>query len=118
MWLFTPFGFFSVVRKRGDAHLTVRARVAADLDALRRTHAPTLSATVTGAGTDYPYRATVALEDWARAMASIGGAIDYANFKDEVHARQGETRARAYAKVWDVMDRLTGAEASASRPPR
>jgi hypothetical protein len=36
MWLLTPFGFFSVVNKPGDPHLTVRSRVRADLDALRR----------------------------------------------------------------------------------
>ncbi len=34
MWLFTKFGFFSVVQKPGEARLTVRARVAADLERL------------------------------------------------------------------------------------
>ena len=47
MWLFTRFGFFSIVRKPGDDNLTVRARVAADLDALREQYLPELSATTT-----------------------------------------------------------------------
>ena len=36
MWLFTTVGFFSVVQKPGTDKLTVRARVAPDLDRLRR----------------------------------------------------------------------------------
>lgn len=31
MWLVTNFGFFSVVQKKGDDFLTVRARVRSDL---------------------------------------------------------------------------------------
>lgn len=103
MWLFTPFGFFSVVRKRGDPRLTVRARAAGDLDALRASHAPSLSPTLAHAGTDYPYRATIAPEAWADAAASIARAVDYANFKDEVKSRQGTDRARAYAQVWEAL---------------
>ena len=36
MWIFTTIGFFSIVRKPGTDFLTVRARVASDLDDLRR----------------------------------------------------------------------------------
>ena len=42
MWLFTTSGFFSIVQKTGDVHLTVWARVAADLDALRQRYLPAL----------------------------------------------------------------------------
>jgi ADP-ribose pyrophosphatase YjhB (NUDIX family) len=115
MWLITPFGFFSVVRKPGDAHLTVRARVAADLDALRSRYAPALGPTVTGAGTDYPYRATIDPDAWADALARMGRDIDYANFKDEVKRRQGSARAHAYAKVWSA---LTGLEEEVEKPRR
>jgi hypothetical protein len=56
MWLFTTIGFFSVVqKKRSDKFLTVRARVASDLDNLRRHYMQNLSPTITGGGTDYPY---------------------------------------------------------------
>jgi hypothetical protein len=47
MWLFTTFGFFSVVQKSHSDGLTVRARDAADLDRLRAEYLPELSATVT-----------------------------------------------------------------------
>lgn len=106
MWLITPDGFFSVVQKPGDAQhqqLTVRARVASDLDRLRDTYLPELGQTVTGAGTDYAYRATAPREAVAAAMARIASAIDYANFKDEVKHRQGWSRANAYHHVWHAL---------------
>jgi 8-oxo-dGTP pyrophosphatase MutT (NUDIX family) len=102
MWTLTPFGFFSAVRKHGDAHLTIRARVAADLDALR-VRCPTLSPTVSGGGTDYPFRATCSPEAWGDALAAMGRDIDYANFKDEVARRQGHARAKVYGGVWSHL---------------
>jgi hypothetical protein len=103
MWLFTPFGFFSAVQKRGDAHLTVRARVGADLDRLREAYLPELSATVAGGGTDYPYRATVTHEAFGRALARVAADLHYSNFKSEVYAQQGAARANAYHHVWDAL---------------
>ena len=59
MWLFTPDGFYSIVQKPGYDHLTVRSRVASDLDILREKFMPTLSATDEGTGTDYRFRASL-----------------------------------------------------------
>jgi 8-oxo-dGTP pyrophosphatase MutT (NUDIX family) len=103
MWTLTPFGFFSAVRKHGDAHLTIRARVAADLDALRARYLPTLSPTIAGGGTDYRFRATCIAEAWGDALAAMGRDIDYANFKDEVAERQGKARATVYGRVWTQL---------------
>ena len=103
MWLFTTVGFFSAVRKPGDTELTVRARARRDLDALRATYLPELGPTVAHAGTDYPYRARVPHEAFARALAAVAREIDYDNFKDAVADRQGYARAHAYAKVWQVL---------------
>lgn len=44
MWLFTTFGFFSIIEKEKGDVLTVRARVRADLDRLRECYLPSLSA--------------------------------------------------------------------------
>ena len=59
MWIFTKFGFFSIVEKQKGSTLTVRSRVCADLDRLRDQYLPSLGATRTKGGSDYPYRATV-----------------------------------------------------------
>ena len=106
MWLFTTVGFFSVVQKAGQPHLTVRARVADDLDQLRAKYMPTLSGTIQHAGTDYPYRATISHEDFAVGLAGIARDIHYSNFKNEVYDKQGYKREELYSKVWGVLKKL------------
>lgn len=105
MWLFTVHGFFSIVRKPGDTHLTVRARAASDLDNLRAL-VPELSATVHTPNADYPYRATAGAVDLAIGLGELVQAIDYDNFKAEVGRRQGYGRAGLYGTVWGAMRRL------------
>src|SRR5438093_1138125 len=103
MWLFTTIGFFSVVQKNGTKFLTVRVRVASDLDNLRRAFMPQLSATVEGAGSDYPFRATISHRDFGTGLARMGEAINYHNFKTEVARRMGRKRESVYHKVWHDM---------------
>jgi hypothetical protein len=103
MWLFTNFGFFSVVQKKGTSHLTVRARVRADLDELRERYLPDLSPTVGKAGTDYPWRATVLHKAFASALGRIVMDLHYSNFKTEVASQQGKARAARYHEVWDAL---------------
>lgn len=106
MWILTVFGFYSVVQKPGDAHLTIRARVAEDLDRLRDTYLPALGPTVLGAGTDYPCRAVVDRELLATAMADIVRDVTYANFKSAVSAELGPQRAHVYHDVWSALHTL------------
>ncbi len=106
MWIFTNIGFFSVVQKPGEPHLTVRSRVKADLDSLRDRYLPELGATIATRQADYPYRAVVAHEHFGRALGSIASDLHYSNFKSEVAARQGWSRERVYARVWSVMQEL------------
>lgn len=115
MWLFTSCGFFSVVQKEGTTHLTIRARASGDLDRLRTQFMPSLSPTVAGAGTDYPFRATISREDFADGMGRLGEAIHYSNFKDEVAKRMGKERAKIYARVWSVMREIE--DSAAPCPP-
>ncbi len=103
MWLTTTIGFFSIVQKPGDLHLTVRARSASDLDRLREQFMPELSATISHAGTDYPYRATIGREAFSDGLAKMGAAIDYSNFKNAVAERMGKERAGTYATVWKAL---------------
>ena len=106
MWLFTTIGFFSVVQKPGDSFLTVRARVASDLDRLREKYMPELSKTMNKQGTDYPYRGTISHEDFAKGMEKVVKAIHYGNFKAEVEAKMGSERERIYHEVWNTLLRL------------
>ena len=79
MWLFTTFGFFSIVQKPGQRHLCIRARSAADLDRLRARYLPALGPIETGTGTDYPHRAHV-------PRVSRLGWGDHVEFGRSVHA--------------------------------
>lgn len=109
MWLITPVGFFSVVRKPADVDrktLTVRARVRADLDKLRAQYLPELGPTQQSSINDYRFRATAPQVAVAAAMARLVENLDYANFKDEVKRRQGAARAHTYHVVWDALYRL------------
>jgi hypothetical protein len=107
MWVMTQVGFFSIVRKRGETHLTVRARVRSDLEALEKEYLPSLGPIISGGGTDYPYRATVDSKALATAMARMVEEIDYSNFKDTVAARQGFERAHVYGEIWSTLRKLT-----------
>jgi len=103
MWIFTPFGFFSVVQKQGESMLTIRSRARGDLLRLQRHYLPSLSDPVAHEGTDYPWRARCGHEDLAQAMQKIVRQIDYSNFKDEVALSNGKARAQRYAKVWQAL---------------
>lgn len=106
MALHPPTGFFSVVRKPSDVAggtLTVRSRVRADLDALRKQWLPALTVTQESRNTDCRFRATAPQADVTMAMARIVKAIDYPNFKNEVARRQGAARAPRYHDVWAAL---------------
>lgn len=107
MWLMTSVGFFSVVRKRGETDLTVRARVRGDLEALEEKYLPTLGPIEAGGGSDYPYRARISSKGLADAVTRMVEDIDYSNFKDAVASRQGLERAHAYGEVWSILRKLT-----------
>jgi len=109
MWIMTKLGFFSIVEKpedRKNGNLTVRARVRADLENLRKQFLPGLGPIQEDAGTDYRYRAKAKKADGGAALAGLTESVDYANFKNEVAKRQGKLRAEAYGKVWSGLYQL------------
>lgn len=109
MWLITPIGFFSVVQKASDVSggtLTIRARVRADLDALRDQFLPSLGEVNESKTNDYRFRAVAPRAEVASAMAAMVNALDYSNFKNQVAKVQGSSRAHLYHDVWDVLYRL------------
>ena len=106
MWIFTPDGFYSVVEKSEDRDagmLTVRSRVKADLDALRKLFMPELGPTISGAGTDYRYRAKIDRGAFSEGMKRVSESVNYDNFKHAVGTRQGYGRARVYARIWTAL---------------
>ena len=105
MWLFTTQGFYSAVAHREDPDkIIVRTRAGEDLEALAD-QIPDLEISEDPTA-DYRYRATVARDEWRRALDAFGRDLDYDNFKNTVAARQGPDRAHSYFDVWEAMRRL------------
>lgn len=107
MWLFTNFGFFSVVQKGSPDRLTIRGRSRGDLESLVGRYGSILrvgpEAIIDTPDGDYCCRVGVDKADFASAMAAIASDIDYSNFKDSVHQEQGHDRAHVYMDVWSTM---------------
>lgn len=121
MWIISPIGFFSVVQKPADVQtntLTVRARIAADLDALRLAVLPQLSPVQESTHNDYRFRASAPRAAVMQAMSALAGGICYDNFKDEVSRVLGVERADLYHVVWSKLYRLQGNNRYAWDPQR
>ena len=109
MWLFTTSGFYSIVEKpwdRDTGTLTVRARVADDLDRLRDGPLPELGPTVEDKAADCRIRAQAPREAVALAAAKLVRDLDYDNFKSAVGRRQGTKREHIYHGVWHAANKL------------
>lgn len=121
MWLFTKYGFFSVVcARQGDGshgmpvdhdRMMVRARVAEHLAALKERFPDELggSEIVTTEYTDYACRLFVAKTNWVRVAAALAEETDYDNFKKAAETRKGDEGIEylnALHAVWGVMNKL------------
>ena len=118
MWIFTKYGFFSVVcARRGFGHpfepidpnrVMVRSRSRSHLEALQKRFSQAAGEIMSFDGSDYPYRVFLPKSVWATIMAELSMEIDYDNFKSEV-AESGLTEP-AYGQclhlVWSTMRSL------------
>lgn len=100
MWLMLNDCFLSIVSKdcRPD-ELQVRARRHGDIEKVF----PNVRVVRTPAPADYRYRAIVAREDIAAALASEVNRIEYDNFKNSV---RDDNLHDAYMAVWIAMLRI------------
>lgn len=121
MWLFTKYGFFSVVcarqgdggrRQPVDPHrIMIRARLRRHLEVLQSRLPDSLGGAeiVETPTTDYAFRLFVSKEDWTKAAAQLASEVDYDNFKSAV-ARSGDDGDGRYSEslhdVWETMHRL------------
>jgi 8-oxo-dGTP pyrophosphatase MutT (NUDIX family) len=118
MWIMTIDGFYSAVQKSGETELTIRARSMADLIRLKEKWLPELHGLQAGGGTDYPARARCTHQAWAEALAKMGAAIDYSNFKSKVAKTLGHDRADTYHEVWARLHAIEKEPGAGAAPPR
>ena len=121
MWLFTQYGFYSVVCARDLSPTTanspsgiakdtlmVRARVRRHLEDLQKRF-PELAGCeiLTTLNTDYRFRLVVSKTDWVQVADQLAKEIDYGNFKSRVHTLTGDAEyMHALHEVWAVMEKL------------
>lgn len=117
MWLFTQYGFYSVVCARDLAGnparvdpdtFMVRARCRRHLESLQKRFPQMASLEIADTtNTDYRFRVVVPKTVWAEVVRELIAEIDYGNFKDRAHSRSSDDRyVDALHDVWEVMERL------------
>ena len=121
MWIFTQYGFFSVVCAReGDGsqgnkvdagRVMVRARLRGHLAGLKLRFPEELGGLeiMETTETDYRYRLFIDKAVWIRVLKFLGEELDYDNFKSKVArnlAAVGDEYHHSLHDVWDTMQRL------------
>jgi hypothetical protein len=117
MWLFTQYGFYSVVCARDLAgspsridpdNLMVRARNRLHLESLQQRFQQLQPfKIVESTNTDYRFRLVVPKPMWVEVTRELAAEIDYGNFKARAHSRAGDDDyVDAMHAVWEVMESL------------
>ena len=101
MWVFTETGFVSAVRKHDRPNeITVRSRDRKSLEPLAQATGSDICISPHG---DYPYRAFLAPQAFAKWVESQAMGIDYDNFKNRVEKSRGYDYTHALHDVWAAM---------------
>ena len=113
MWIFTRYGFYSVVEKAkregGGSEVHVRSRVREQLEDLcglcsgLEAEGMAPEAIEEGTATDYRYRVRLGREAWEQVAAKLAQDLDYSNFKGEVHRRGAAKISAAYDAYQDQL---------------
>jgi hypothetical protein len=122
MWLFTKYGFFSIVNADTPDGLAtdvntvmIRARVSQHLKNLQDRFSNTVLALagvdiIDSGGTDYRYRIILSKKDWAIILYELAMEQVWGNFKDEVarHAPYEHLHSGYIAAIHDVWSVMLG----------
>ena len=113
MWIFTRYGFYSVVEKAkregSGSEVHVRSRVREQLEDLcglcsgLEAEGMAPGAIEEGTATDYRYRVRLGREAWAQVASKLAQDLDYSNFKGEVHRRGAAKNSAAYDAYQDQL---------------
>jgi len=101
MWIFTRYGFLSVVQHNDEPDiLIVRSRFKGHIESIFGD----LAKVMRTVGTDYEYRAEIQKEKVAEVMAKLINNINYGNFKDELDNRvkASQLDKTYFQRCWDT----------------
>jgi hypothetical protein len=107
MWIFTEFGFFSIVAHRSKpGTLLVRGRVRADLVEFAERAGLTSADVFEDPQADYRYRLEVSATSVGALLTHELTEMKYDNFKAQVERTQGIEREQVYMGVWSHLRRF------------
>lgn len=125
MWIFTKYGFFSVVcARKGDGkhgqpidpdRIMVRSRLRRHLRLLQERFPDLIGQCEIqkNTGTDYAFRLFVPKNEWVHVLARLAEETNYDNFKSEVAdhlGAAGSAYENSLTDVWSVMYKLQQTE--------
>lgn len=104
MWVFTEYGFFSIVAHRDKPNtLIVRGRVRDDLVEFHKRAGIRGSKVFENHRADYPYRLELPSVAVGKVLMDSVGAMRYPNFKNQVALKQGHERSNTYHDIWAIL---------------
>lgn len=106
MWLFTKYGFFSVVcAHNDDDNMMIRARCKRHLTALMKRFQQASQPIVETLDTDYQFRIFVTSGLLSEIAHDLAAEIDYSNFKAAV-GRNDTEYVNALHNIWFLVSQL------------
>ena len=111
MWLFTKYGFYSVVADyEVPENVLIRARAREDLENLKALMERFYPGSILASApiyesmySDYRYRVFCPKTDFEAVANLLARDVDYNNFKGEIHKAGDTGRDMAYTSVWSIM---------------
>jgi hypothetical protein len=104
VWIFTEFGFFSIVAHRTKPEtVLVRGRCEKDVQEFQRRAGIRAEKVFEDWGADYPYRLELPKVAAAKVLMDATLSLNYDNFKNRVARAQGWERSNTYHDVWAVL---------------
>lgn len=106
MWLFTKYGFYSIVQDENDKSIyKVRARKKTDLQELQRNVTEISEGAIQQDNrADYRFRIFINQQQLQAIMNCLSNSLDYSNFKDSIYRNKSQKdKLDSYHQVWGVM---------------
>jgi hypothetical protein len=105
MWIFSKYGFFSIVKDEQSEMFKVRSRVRKDLENLQEHIQDIQGLSIhEHLKADYHYRLFIDNQQLGTLMKVLFESITYPNFKDQIlQLGDQEDKLDSYHEIWEVM---------------
>lgn len=106
MWLFTKYGFYSIVKEFNNSNMyQCRARRKKDLENLITNFRYLKGYEIhCDKKADYHYRIFINQMHFSMLMLNLSNTVDYSNFKNWVSKSKDQIdKTESYSEIWEIM---------------